>query len=58
MNKTYLFDIIYNGRKVGQTRAVSASKATTNYWWKVCKGGDKYAKTDYRPSDFTAVISE
>ena len=56
MKNGLAFDIYYNGRKVGETTAVSASKATTNYWWKNCKGGDKYAYTEYKPSDFTARL--
>ena len=55
--KTYLFDIFCNGRKVGQTRAVSADKAKTNYWWRECKGGDRFAYTEYKPSDFEARLA-
>jgi hypothetical protein len=47
-----------SGRKVGETWAVSASKACTNYWWKFCKGGDKFAYTDYKPSDFVARLAD
>lgn len=50
------FDIYHNGVKVGETTAVSASKAATNYWWKNCKGGDKFAYTPFKPSDFTARL--
>ena len=50
------FDIYHNGRKVGETTAVSASKAAANYWWKHCKGGDRFAYTKYKPSDFTARL--
>ena len=50
------FDIYHNGRKVGETTAVSASKAVANYWWKHCKGGDRFAYTKYKPSDFTARL--
>ncbi len=46
MNKTKrLFHIIHNGHKVGETWAVSADKATTNYWWKTCKYFDPYKYT-------------
>ena len=50
------FDIYHNGRKVGETTAVSASKAAAKYWWKHCKGGDRFAYTAYKPSDFTARL--
>lgn len=50
------FDIYHKGRKVGETTAVSASKAAANYWWKHCKGGDRFAYTEYKPSDFTARL--
>ena len=56
MRNGLAFDIYHNGRKVGETTAVSASKAVTNYWWKNCKGGDKFAYTEYKPSDFTARL--
>ena len=58
MKNGLAFDIYYKGRKVGETTAVSASKATTNYWWKNCKGGDRYAYTEYKPSDFTARLRD
>lgn len=50
------FDIYHNGCKVGETTAVSASKAAANYWWKHCKGGDRFAYTEYKPNDFTARL--
>lgn len=56
MAKKLAFEIYHNGRKVGETAAVSASKAATNYWWNNCKGGDKFAYTEYKPSDFTARL--
>lgn len=56
MERKLAFEIYYNGRKVGETYAVSASKATTNYWWKKCKGGDKFAYTEFKPSDFVARL--
>ena len=56
MKNGLAFDIYHNGRKVGETTAVSASKATANYWWKSCKHGDRYAYTEYKPSDFTARL--
>ena len=43
MRNGLAFDIYYNGRKVGETTAVSADKARNNYWWKNCKHGDKFA---------------
>lgn len=52
------FEIYHNGRKVGETAAVSASKAATNCWWKHCKGGDRFAYTEYKPSDFVARLKE
>ena len=58
MNKPKLhFYIIHNGRKVGETWAVSADKATTNYWWKTCKYCDPYKHTEYKPTDFRAVLA-
>lgn len=56
MKSGLVFDIYHNGRKVGETTAVSACKATTNYWWKNCKRGDKFAYTEYKPSDFVARL--
>ena len=56
MKNGLAFDIYYKGHKVGETTAVSASKAATNYWWKNCKHGDRFAYTDYKPSDFTARL--
>lgn len=58
MKNGLAFDIYYNGRKVGETTAVSANKAATNYWWKNCKGGDRFAYTEYKPSDFTARLRD
>ena len=49
------FYIIHNGHKVGETWAVSAEKATTNYWWKNHKECNPYTYTDFKPSDFDAV---
>ena len=56
MERKLAFDIFQGTRKVGEAYAVSASKAVTNYWWKYCKGGNKFAYTDYKPSDFTARL--
>lgn len=56
MRNGLAFDIYYNGRKVGETTAVSASKAATNYWWNHCKGGDRFAYTERKPSDFVARV--
>lgn len=56
MKNRLAFEIYHKGRKVGETTAVSASKAATNYWWKNCKHGDKFAYTEYKPSDFTARL--
>ena len=50
------FYIIKGGRQVGETWAVSAEKALANYWWKNCKHGDRFAYTEYKPSDFTARL--
>lgn len=58
MERKLAFDIFHGARKVGETTAVSASKACTNYWWKHCKGGDRFAYTEYKPSDFTARLRE
>lgn len=52
------FDIYHRGRKVGETTAVSASKAVNNYWWNHCKGGNKFAYTEYKPSDFVARLKQ
>ena len=49
------FYIIRNGRKVGETWAVSVEKAVNNYWWKNCKECSPYTYTDFKPSDFDAV---
>ena len=54
--KKLAFEIYHGSRKVGETYAVSASKACTNYWWNYCKGGNRFAYTDYKPSDFTARL--
>jgi len=50
------FEIFHRGHKVGETTAVSADKACTNYWWKNCKHNDRFAYTEYKPSDFTARL--
>lgn len=49
------FLILYEGRTVGESWAVSADKAINNYWWRECKKYDQYAYTNYRPSDFDAI---
>ena len=56
MKNGLAFDIYHNGRKVGETTAVSASKAASNYWWKNCKHGDRFTYTEFKPSDFTARL--
>lgn len=56
MKNGLAFEIFYKGRKVGETTAVSADKAKTNYWWNNCKHGDKFAYTEYKPSDFVARL--
>lgn len=50
-----LYYILHDDEYVGQTWAPSGDKAVTNYWWKTCKGGDPFAYTDYKPTDFDAV---
>lgn len=49
------FSIYHNGKKVGESWAVSEEKAINNYWWRECKRYDQYAYTDYRPCDFVAM---
>lgn len=49
------FYIIHNGEMVGESWAVSASKAITNWWWKNIKGEDEYTPREYEPSDFDAI---
>lgn len=56
MKNGLAFEIFYKGRKVGETTAVSADKAKTNYWWKNCKNGDRFTYTEYKPSDFVARL--
>lgn len=36
------YAIYHNGYKVGESWAVSAQKAVTNYWWCAVKYGNKY----------------
>lgn len=52
-NKRYY--IFLNGEWVGQTYAVSESKAISNYWWKAVKDGNAFNPRLYEPSDFEAV---
>lgn len=52
------FDIYYKGVKVGETTAISASKAASNYWWNNDKLGDKFHYTDRKPSDYTVRLKE
>lgn len=47
--------ILYRGRMVGETWAVSPEKARTNYWWKNVKGGDPFAYRDRNPQDYDVV---
>lgn len=49
------FYILLDGEYVGQTWAVSAAKAVTNYWWKAVKEGDPLTERYLDPSDFEAV---
>ena len=58
MRNGLAFDIYHRGRKVGETTAVSASKAVNNYWWIHCKGRDRFAYTEYKPSDFVARLKK
>lgn len=52
----FKFEIFHRGRKVGETYAVSVSKAVNNYWWNYCKQRNPYAHTEYKPSDFVAKV--
>lgn len=47
--------IIHNGEKVGDSWAVSANKAITNWWWKNIKCEDEFSPREYSPSDFDAI---
>lgn len=49
------FYIIYDGERVGESWAVSANKAITNWWWKNIKSGDEFTTRTYAPSDFDAI---
>lgn len=49
------FYIIRNGIKVGESWAVSANKAISNYWWKYDKHCDPYFYTERSVSDYDAV---
>ena len=49
------YNIYRNGRKVGESWAVSEEKAINNYWWRECKKYDQFTYTDYRRCDFEAV---
>ena len=53
--KKNFYYILLDDEYVGQTWAVSEEKATNNFWWNNCKGGDPFAYTDYKPSDFEAI---
>lgn len=47
--------ILLNGEKVGESWAVSSTKAINNYWWNNVKYGNEYSPRDYDPADFDAV---
>ena len=47
--------ILRNGRKVGESWAVSPRKAIANYWWKEVKGENEMSTREYDPTDFDAV---
>lgn len=49
------YAIIYEGKKVGESWAVSAEKAINNYWWINDKNRSQFTQTDIRPSDYDAV---
>ena len=50
-----LFYILYNGKMVGQSWAVSPEKARVNFWWKFVKGEDERSAREYNPEDFDVV---
>ena len=50
--------ILLDGIKVGESWAVSAAKAITNFWWRECKRGDKFYSTTYDTSDFDAIEAQ
>ena len=47
--------IMSGGVCVGESWAVSAAKAITNFWWRECKRGDRFRSTSYDPEDFDAI---
>ena len=49
------FYIIRDGRKVGESWAVSPKKAIANYWWKSVKKESALSSRNYEPTDFDAV---
>lgn len=53
---SHLYEIYYDGEKVGETVAVSEKEACRNYWWKYDKEYDPYTVTDCRPEDYEAFV--
>lgn len=47
--------IIKNGRKVGDSWAVSPQKAVTNWWWKYVKCKNEYSPREYGPDKLDAI---
>ena len=47
--------ILLDGKKVGESWAVSSAKAINNFWWNNVKDGNVYSPRDYDPADFDAV---
>lgn len=47
--------ILFNGRQIGESWAVSPEKAINNFWWREVKYGNEYSPRDYDPTDFDAV---
>lgn len=47
--------ILLNGDHVGESWAVSADKAITNWWWKNIKCENEFSPRDYDPKDFDAI---
>ena len=49
------FAIIYNGKHVGDSWAVSAKKACANWWWKYSKCEDEFTPREMDPDDLDAI---
>lgn len=50
--------ILLNGIKIGETWAVSATKAINNYWWTHVKNRNEYSERYYDPSELDAVLAK